>query len=173
MLSVAGTPARLLRTGETHCLIVGAPNLVWLSVQIRELLARDVATSNALGRFEFRARDAFGELPATDDRQRDTAVHLRIADDCLWVTACRQRLQVVEETLTHHDNAAVTAAQMLTPTVGDRTLADPADEILVHDVAGDPTPRLLVENRRSPVRDTFLHERFAIPRHAREEPTNA
>ena len=44
-----------------------------------------------------------------------TAVHLGIADDRLRLAAGRHRLQVLEEPLPHHDDAAVAAAEVLAP----------------------------------------------------------
>jgi hypothetical protein len=112
-------------------------------------------------------------LPAPDDRQRDAAVRRRVANDRLWFATGCHRLEILKEALPHHDDPAVAAPQMLPPPVGDRTLADPADKILVHDMAGDPATGRGIGDQRVPAGDAALHIRLAILRHAREEPADA
>ena len=50
--------------------------------------------------------------------------------------------------------------------VGDRALTDPRDEVLVHDVGRDPAAGQRVLDRPVPRRDTLLHVRLALLRHA-------
>src|SRR6185312_14432578 len=57
--------------------------------------------------------------------------------------------------------------------IGDGTLTDPADKILVHDMAGDPASGLFIDDGRIPVRDAVLQVRLALLRHAGEEPADA
>ena len=52
-------------------------------------------------------------------------------------------------------------------------LADPRDEILVHDVARDPAAGQRIANRSFPRRDRRLHVGLALVRHAGEVPGNA
>src|SRR5690606_29977251 len=105
--------------------------------------------------------------------QRQAGVLLRIAHETLRVPALRDRVEIVEELAPHHRDAAVAAAEVLPRAVGDAALADPRDEVLVHDVAGDPATGRLVLDRRAPGRDALLHVRVALARHAVERPGDA
>src|SRR5579872_422339 len=128
--------ARAVSVRESHRIIVSATHRIRLPNKEREIPAHDLL-----------ARQTLDESLPPNDRQLDTAVHLCIAHHGLWIAAAIERLQIVEEALAHHDDAAVAATEMLALTVGDRALSDPADEILVHDVAGDPAASLLVGDR--------------------------
>ena len=48
------------------------------------------------------------------------------------ILAALDALDVVEEALAHHDDAAVARAEMLLRAVGDRALTEPRDEVLIH-----------------------------------------
>ena len=61
---------------------------------------------------------------------------------------------------------------MLLGAVGDAALADPGDDVLVDDVAGDPAAGLVLD-RADPGRHALLHVRLAALRHAHEEPRDA
>src|SRR5262249_31388032 len=56
--------------------------------------------------------------------------------------------------------------------VGDRALADPGDDVLVDDVAGDPAA-VRVLDRAHPGGNGVLHVGLAPLRHAHEEPRHA
>src|ERR1700722_17291407 len=157
---------------ESHRLGVGPPNVVGLPDKKRELAARS-NPGTLPSRFDFLARQAVDELVAPDDGERDAAIDLRVAHDRLWLTAGSDRLEVLKEALPHHDDAAVAPPEMLAPPIGDRPLPDPADKILVHDVACDPAARRRIGDRCVPAGNAVLHERLAILRHACEEPADA
>ena len=79
-------------------------------------------------------------LPA-DDREPHASVLRRIADHRLGLAAAGHDLGLLQHPLAHYDDAAVALAQVFLGPVGERTLAHPGDEVLVHYVRGDPAPR--------------------------------
>src|SRR5690349_15683430 len=62
---------------------------------------------------------------------------------------------------------------MLLGAIGDWPLADPSDEVLIQDVAGDPAAGLFVLQRRPPVWDALLHVRLLLDRDVLIEPVDA
>src|ERR1700752_766545 len=97
---------------------------------------------------------------APDDRQGDALVQLLIAHNRLRLITRSNHIEVLEETLPHHDDATIASAEMLALAISDRALTDPADKILVHDVAGNPPSSLLIDDRRIPVGYAVLHIRL-------------
>ncbi len=85
---------------------------------------------------------------------------------------CRDPLQVGEKAAPHHDDAAVAAPEMFPAAVGDHALAGPREEILVHQVRGDPATGLRVLHGAHPVGNALLHVRLALRGHAAEEPAD-
>src|SRR5205823_5795725 len=90
----------------------------------------------------------------------------------LWVAAILDQLDVGKEAPPQLDDALVARAQVLVPAVAHRALADPGDEVLVHYVRADPAAGLLVLDRRPPIGDGILFERFRA-RNSVHEPADA
>src|SRR5258708_21274355 len=159
-------PASALRF-QTHCLAERAPDFLGLAVvppEVLEQLAPERVSSILL------ERHALGvELPA-DVGKLDAPVGAGVADQALRVLARGHGGQILEELLADERDAAGARAEGLLRAVGDRSLADPADDVLVDDVAGDPAPGLRVPDRRSPRGDALLLVGLGLLRHADKGP---
>src|SRR6185437_10324710 len=101
------------------------------------------------------------------------AVDLGVANDRLRVAALGDGLDVLEEAVADHGDAAVAAREMLLAAVGDDALPDPGGEVLIHHAAGQPFAGLLVGHRPDPVGDRVLNVGLAVLGHAVEEPADA
>src|SRR6185503_21249012 len=101
------------------------------------------------------------------------AVLVRVANERLGLAAAHHGLGVFQDAPAHHDDAAVAFAQVLLRAVGDGALADPGDEVLVHDVRGDPAVGQRVLDRAVPVGNAVLLVGLHLVRHAIEEPAHA
>src|SRR6266581_400997 len=129
-----------------------APDFFGLSVVPPEVLEQ-LAPERVLA--ILRQRHALGvELPA-DIGQLDAPVEPGVADQAFGVLAVGDRIQVAEQLLAQHGDPAVARAEVLLRSIGDAPLADPGDDILVDDVAGDPAPGPIPDRRR-PRRDAVL-----------------
>src|SRR2546427_7001324 len=156
-----------------HRAAKGRPDLFRLSRQEGEFSAQ-LQSRSALARgLVLDIRRSLQEELAPDDRQPDAAVLLRIADHAHGLFALRDPLGVLQDALAHQDDAAVALAQVLLGPVGHGALADPGDEVLVHDVRGDPAIGERILDRAVPVGDLVLLVRLHLVRHAIEEPADA
>src|SRR5438093_11032048 len=117
-------------------------------------------------------REAVDEVLAADDRKRYAHVLVRVTNQPLRLTATGHRVGVLQDSLAHRDDAAVALPAMLLRPIGDGPLSHPRDEVLVHDVRGDPSPGLRILDRARPVRDAILRERLHVVRHSIEEPAD-
>src|SRR5215475_2114384 len=158
---------------EAHRAPMGPRDLLRLAREEREVLAENESRRPLTPLVTLGARIAADEELSADDRQPDAAVLLEIADDGFGLAATGHELGLLEHLAPHHDDAAVALAEMLLGAVGDRPLADPGDEVLVHDVRGGPASGDGVLDRAVPVRDAVLRERLLLVRHAVEEPADA
>src|SRR5689334_260781 len=97
--------------------------------------------------------------PLADAGQGDVHVLRGIAEHRLRLPAPRHDRGLLEHPLAEQDDPPVALTQVLLRSVGDRPLADPGDEVPVHDVRGDPAPGRRVGDGTVPVRNTPLLER--------------
>src|SRR2546422_6163966 len=158
---------------QAHRAAIRRPDLLRLSRQEGEFFTEKQPRRPLARGFALDPRRAVDEEIAADDRQPDAPVLLRISDHALGLAAAHHPLGVFEDAPAHHDDAAIALAQMLLRAVGDRALADPGDEVLVHDVRGDPPVRQRILDRARPVGDPVLLEGLHVVRHAIEEPAHA
>src|SRR4029077_5637718 len=139
-----------------------APDFLGLAVvppEVLEQLAPERVSSILL------ERHALGvELPS-DVGKLDSLVRPGVADQALRVLARGEGGQILEELFAQERNPAVARAEVLFRAVGDRSLADPGDDVLVDDVAGDPAPSPILD-RRSPRGDALLLVGLGLLRHA-------
>src|SRR4029077_13318435 len=151
---------------ETHRLPEFAPDLLRLPVVPAEI-AQEVFPERMLA--VLRERHALGVELAPDVGQRDAHVARRVADQTFWVLAFGDGVDILEQLLPQHRDAAVARAEILFRPIGDPALADPGDDVLVDDVAGDPAPGR-VPDGTGPRRDLLLLVGLGLPRHANERP---
>src|SRR5262249_20803345 len=116
------------------------------------------------------AAETVDEIGALGDRQFDRLVDRRIADHRLRIAPVLDRLEIVEKAAADHHDATVARRQVLLRAVGDRPLPDPGDKILVHHVAGDPSPGLRIGYWTGPGRDAVLDIGLALLWHPTEMP---
>ena len=117
---------------------------------------------------------AHGRAPARADGRQGQALILRgVADHRFGVAAARGDAGLLEHAAAQQDDAAIALAEVLLRAVGDGALADPGDEVLVHDMGGDPAPRARLGNGAVPVGDAVLCERLHLVGHPVEEPADA
>src|SRR5205823_3113176 len=154
------------RLRNPHRLLEGAPHLGRLAVEVAKALEL-LAQHRVL--LKIRERDALRVRLAPHVGERDRLRPRRIAHDAFRIATVVHGLDLGKEALAHHGDADVARAQVLARAVRDGALADPADEVLVHDVAGDPAS-VRVLDRASPGRHARLHVGLAPLRHADEEP---
>src|SRR5262245_57142490 len=100
-------------------------------------------------------------------------VDFGISNDRLGIVAVRDPLHVFEKPLSQHENAAVAGCEMLFGPVGDGPLSDPRDEILIHDVTGNPAARVGILHGSAPGRNALLLVWLAFFRDAAEAPRDA
>ncbi len=131
-----------------------------------EALGQDGARGLGDLRIEIAAREPVDEAVAVDDGQPDAPVQLGVADDGLRLAAPLDRLGLLEQSAAHHDDAAIALAEVLAGAIGDGALADPGDEVLVHDVARHPAPGERILDRAVPAGDGSLLEGLHLVRHA-------
>src|SRR5262249_61670561 len=101
--------------------------------------------------------------------QLDAAGGGWVAQHTERIVARRDLLHLREETLAHHGDADIARAQMLFAAVGDGTLPDPGNNVLVDDMAVDPASAGILD-RADPGRDDALNERLAALPHPQQEP---
>src|SRR6267142_5568143 len=172
MPETSGRPDAIARGGprgllETHRSPKLAPDVLRLSVVpaevVQQLFPERVLAVLSEGQ-------ALGvDLPA-DVGQLDAHVARRIADQALGVLAVGDRVDILEQLLAQHRDAAVARAEVLLRAVGDRALADPGDDVLVDDMAGDPAPGRGIPDGARPRRDPFLLVGLRLLGHADEGP---
>src|SRR6185312_2570280 len=152
---------------DAHSVGIGALHRLGLADLPREWPEQDLR-ARVFG--QLFARHAPGQNRAIHDRQRHQILELLVADYRLGVAAFLDGFQILEKAAADLRDALVAGGKMFVLAVGDHALAHPGDEILIHDVAGDPAPGRLVADRAVPGRDRVLDVRLAVLRHAREEP---
>src|SRR4051794_39472832 len=116
------------------CRLLGGPGLFYLAgdrFYLRRLAREARASCSACGRS--RQHPWVGKL--------NGAVRGRVAERVLRIAALGHQVHLLEHLLAHHHDAAVAGAQVLQGAIGEVVLADPGHEILVHDVARDPSAR--------------------------------
>src|SRR5215831_2164417 len=151
---------------ETHRLAEVAPHVLRLTVMPAEVV-QQILPERVLA--ILRERHALGVEPAADVGELDAHVARWITDQALGVLAASDRVEVAEELPAHERDAAVARAEILPGPVGDRPLADPGDDVLVDDVAGDPASAR-VAYRARPRRDALLLVGLGFLGHADERP---
>src|SRR5262249_7879971 len=97
---------------------------------------------------------------------------VRAANDRLRLAALGKGVEVIEQALADHGDAEVARTDVLLGAIGDPALADPGDDVLIDDMAGDPSPALVLD-RTGPGRHRALHVGLAPFRNPHEEPRNA
>src|SRR5215469_15009692 len=98
---------------------------------------------------------------------------MRIADDRLRVLAASHSFQIIEKALPDQEDSADAGGQVLRGPIGNPSLPHPGDEILIHDVARDPTARGRVAYRSVPCGNELLHVRLALCGNPAEGPRDA
>src|SRR5262249_4144293 len=104
--------------------------LEWITVG--ELLAKDRMLE------QFFETQSINVCAAMRDRQRNGFIHFRITNHSLGILALRDALEIIEESLSKHQNPAIALPEMFLSPVGDSSLPGPGNEILIHDVACYP-----------------------------------
>src|SRR5262249_44092169 len=136
--------ARPLTTAllEAHRLAEFAPHFLGLSVVPAEIVEQIFPERmNPV----LRERHALGVELAPDVGKRDVHVARGVADHALRIGAAGDRVEVAEQLPAQERDAAVARAEILPGAVGDAPLADPGDDVLVDDVAGDPAPARVLD----------------------------
>src|SRR6202012_2600353 len=78
-------------------------------------------------------------------------------------------VELLEKAVAHHGHADIARAQIFLAAIGNAALADPGDNVLVDDMAGNPAAGIVLD-RADPGRHPLLHIGLAAFRHAHEEP---
>jgi hypothetical protein len=81
--------------------------------------------------FEFFGVYTLDNIVPTDEREPNTPVLVGITNDGLGVPAGSDHFEVVEKPFPHHDNAFIALIEVLTCAIGDVSLPDEGDEILI------------------------------------------
>src|SRR5262249_36047812 len=89
--------------------------------------------------------DAFGHFLLLVEGQIDAPGEVGAADDRLGVAALGDGVEIIEQALADHGDAHIAGAEVLLGAIGDAALADPGDDVLVDDVAGDPAAALVLD----------------------------
>ena len=119
-------------------------------------------------------RYAFQKYLPAHDREFDAVVDGRVPDDGLGViVGFLDQLHIRKVLIPDHVDALVAFAEGLFGPVGEGALADPGDEILVHDVGADPAACLRIGQRRRPGGDAVLNIGLPALGDPVEEPADA
>ena len=118
---------------------------------------------------DFLARETFKHAATVGHRQLNLPVHRR--SRMVPLGSSPRRTFSISSNMRLRSKATPRSleAEVFLGPVRNCTLADPCEEVLVHDVAVDPCP-VRVANGALPCRDGFLDVRFALLRNARELP---
>src|SRR5579883_176876 len=156
-------------SANAHRFDEGAPHFRRLAVMEAKFVE-----ARAQQRFlaEIGERNALGVEFARYVGQRDTSRLIGTAYHAARLLAGGHGFHLGEEAPAHHGDADVARPQILLSTIGDAPLADPGDDVLVDDVAGDEATVLVLE-RAHPGRHALLHVGLAALGDTREEPGDA